>query len=422
MTVTQVQSFLLSFPFPEPIRLSFYGGERTILNRDAMLVRVDSSSGITGYAPGPGSARAHDAIRNVIAPFLEGAALADPDALRVKFETGPGSGDPELMKAYCAVEIALWDVFAKSYGAPLSEVLGGRERERIRLYGSAGMYQSPEKYAEEAAAIADLGFRAYKMRPALGPAEDVRTVRLMREAVGPGVDLMIDAHTWWRMGDRSYAPETVDRVAEEMSEFDPLWLEEPLPPSDHAAYAALRAKELIPLASGEHEPDEEGFLDLIDSDAVDYAQMDVCCQGGFAMARRLFGVLARRGLRFAFHSWGTDLEVLAAAHLGICWPDSVVEWLEYPCYSGDGKPGMYPFPLAHEILNQPLQIEKGELIVPREPGLGIEINESVIEKYPWIPGPWSFFRIDSPPQTLAVVGDHSIPWEERAIGQRPSGN
>ncbi|MDP9169069.1 MAG: mandelate racemase/muconate lactonizing enzyme family protein, partial [Acidobacteriota bacterium] len=275
-----------------------------------------------------------------------------------------------------------------------------------------GMYQKPEGYAEEAAAIAALGFRAYKMRPALGPDEDIRTVQLMRAAVGANVDLMIDAHAWWRMGDRSYSFETVERVARQMAEFDPLWLEEPLPPADHAAYARLRELDLVPLAGGEHEPDEDGFLDLINSDAVDYVQMDVCCQGGIALARRLFNAITRRELRFAFHSWGTDLEVLAAAQLGICWPDTVVEWLEYPCYSnGAGKPGMYPFPIAAGILREPLQIEKGELVVPRHAGLGIEVDERVIEKYPWLPGPWSYFRIDSPKQTLAVVGDHSIPWE-----------
>ena len=89
---------------------------------------------------------------------------------------------------------------------------------------------------------------------------------------------------------------------------------------------------------------------------VDYVQMDVCCQGGFAMARRLFGEIAHEGLKFAFHSWGTALEVLAAAHLGICWPEMVVEWLEYPCYSNEVRAGMYPFPLAEEIFKEPLEI------------------------------------------------------------------
>ena len=413
MKVQRVEAFLLSYPFASPIRLPFYGGERTIVKRDAMLIRVQSSNGLIGYAPGPGSERVHRQIVESVAPFLEGAALADPDALRVRFEEGPGASNLELLKAYCAVEIALWDIIAKSFGVPLSEVAGGRMRDRIKLYGSAGMYQPPERYAEEAHAIANLGFRAYKMRPGLGPDEDLRTVRLMRDAVGPAVDLMVDAHTWWRMGDKSYTPETVERLAGDMADADPLWLEEPFPPADHAAYAALREKEIVSIATGEHEQDEEGYLDLIDSDCADYIQMDVCCQGGFALARRLFSAIARQELRFAFHSWGTELEVLAAAHLGVCWPDTVVEWLEYPCYSHNGRPGMYPFPLASEILKQPLEIEKGELVVPRGPGLGIDVDESVIEKYPWVAGPWSFFRIDSPAQTLAVVGDHSIPWEGR---------
>src|SRR5690349_15379561 len=138
--------------------------------------------------------------------------------------------------------------------------------------------------------------------------------------------------------------------------------------------------------------------------------MDVCCQGGFAMARRLFSEIAHEGLKFAFHSWGTALEVLAAAHLGVCWPERAVEWLEYPCYANGGRVGMYPFPLADEILASPLQLENGELIVPRTPGLGIEIDERAIARYPFIPGPWSYFQVNSPPQTVAVTGDHSVRW------------
>jgi L-alanine-DL-glutamate epimerase-like enolase superfamily enzyme len=272
------------------------------------------------------------------------------------------------------------------------------------------MYMSPERYAQEAAAICGMGFTAYKMRPALGPNQDLETVRLMRQAVGPEVGLMIDAHSWWRMGDRNYSFETVADLAREMAQFSPTWLEEPLPPHDHAAYRKLRSHKAVPIASGEHEPDEAGFQDLMDSGAADYIQMDVCCQGGFAMGRRVFQAVAARGLRFAFHSWGTALEVLAAAQLGICWPAEVVEWLEYPCYSNVGRPGMYPFPLADEILVDPLSIDRGDLIVPDKPGLGIEINEGVLSKYPFIPGPWSLFRIDSPPETVAVIGDHSVRW------------
>lgn len=413
MRIASVRSYLLSYPFAEPMELPFWGGRRTILKRDAMFIRVETDNGLVGYAPGPGSQRAHREISEIVAPFLAGRVLADPDALRIQFLKGPGA-DPRLAKTYCCVEIALYDLVGKAQGVPVSELLGGRVRETIRLYGSAGMYMPPEAYAAEAAAVASLGFRAYKMRPAGGPGKDLETVRLMRGAVGPDFELMVDAHTWWRMGDRSYSLETIEQLASDMAAYDIAWLEEPLPPDDHAAYLALKEKDIVPLASGEHEPSEERYLDLILTEAVDYVQMDVCCQGGYAMGRRLMSEISRQGLKFAFHSWGTALEVMAAAHLGICWPEYVTEWLEYPCYSSPTRAGMYPFPLAAEILKDPLQLDRGNLVVPRTPGLGVTVDESVVERYPWIPGPWSYFRTDSPAATRAVTADHSVQWEEGA--------
>lgn len=403
MKITEVHAFLMSYALPEPSRLPFWGGERTIVKRDAMLIRVKTDSGLTGYAPGPAHERAQKEIHEVIRPFLLGK---DPRRwLELKF-----SGEPEITKTYRAVEIALMDVAARYEGCALSEVIGGRKRDRIKLYGSAGMYMSPEGYAREAEIIVQMGFTAYKMRPALGPERDLKTVELMRKTVGPNVGLMIDAHSWWRMGDKSYSAETVTDLAREMAKFNPTWLEEPLPPDDHEAYRRLRAQKILPIATGEHEQEESGFYDLIETGAADYLQMDVCCQGGFAMGQRIFARVQQKNLRFAFHSWGTGLEVLAAAHLGICWPADVVEWLEFPIYTKPGRPVMYPWPLAEEILREPFQIERGDLIVPDGPGLGIDVDESVIEKYPFKPGPWSFFRIDSPLETVAVTGDHSVKW------------
>jgi L-alanine-DL-glutamate epimerase-like enolase superfamily enzyme len=399
MRIKKVQPFLLSCPFPQPLHLSYYGGVRTIFKRDAMLIRVETDGGLVGWAPGEGSERNHRIIQERIAPFLESHALADPDALRVIFLN---SADAETARAYCAVEIALFDVLGKAYRAPVSELLGGRVRDRIHLYGSAGMYMSPEKYAEEAEAIAGLGFHAYKMRPALGPDEDIRTVKLLREAVGPDIELMVDAHTWWRMGERSYTQSTVERVAEAMSEYEITWLEEPLPPENYDAYRRLKEKDIVPIAGGEHELTDAGFLNLIAGDCLDYVQMDLACQGGYPTARRLCADVTRAGLRFAFHSWGTALELAAAAHLGICWPETAVEWLEYPCYAAPDRAGMYPYPLAEEILTDPLPVERGNLVVSTQPGLGVEVNEAVIQKYPWVPGPWTIF---SPAPHSEAAGD-----------------
>jgi len=153
MKITEVTAMLMSCPLQEPLRLPFWGGERTILKRDAMLIRVKADNGLIGYAPGPAHERAADEIRNAISPFLQGQ---DPR----RWEAFAFHGDPEICKTYRAVEIALIDLAARYEGCPLSELIGGRKRDRIKLYGSAGMYMSPHRFAEEAAAIAGMGFSA----------------------------------------------------------------------------------------------------------------------------------------------------------------------------------------------------------------------------------------------------------------------
>ncbi len=393
----------MSYQMPEPIRLRFWGGERTIIKRDAMLIRITTDTGLRGYAPGPAHERADREIKQTVGPFLSGK---DPR----RWQEFHFPEDQKGAKTYKAVEIALLDLVARYEGCTLSELLGGRKRDRIKLYGSAGMYMEPEKYAREAYTIIDMGFPAYKMRPGIGPEKDLKAVALMREAVGPDAGLMIDAHTWWRMGDNSYPFETIVKLAHDMKDYHPIWLEEPLPPDDHAAYRELRTRSDVKLASGEHEPDDSGFHDLINSEVVDYVQMDILCQGGISTAQRIFEDVHKQGLRFAFHSWGTTLEVLTAAQLGVCWSENVVEWLEYPCYSNEGHPAMYPFPLADDILSERPEIENGYLVLPDGPGMGIEINENVIEKYPFIPGPWSVFQLNSPAETIAVTGNHSVKW------------
>jgi L-alanine-DL-glutamate epimerase-like enolase superfamily enzyme len=254
---------------------------------------------------------------------------------------------------------------------------------------------------------------AYKFCPAAGAEKDLATVQQIREAVGPDFDLMVDAHTWWRMGDENYSPEAIEQLAGELASHNIAWLEEPLPPGRPEGYLSLKEKDLVPLASGRLERDEQRLLDLVATQAVDYVQMDVCLDGGYAKARRVFAEIARQGLRFAFHSSGTALEAIAAAQLGVCWPAQVVEWLEYPCYAGADRAVTHPSPLAQEILREPLEIARGHLTVPRTPGLGVRVDESVVERYPWIPGPWSYFRTDSPAETRPLTAERYGRWERR---------
>ena len=371
-----------------------------------MVIKITCDNSLIGYAPGPAHGRAKKEIDGIIRDYLIGKDPRNYKSFNMDLPH-------QTAKTYYSVEIALMDLVGKYEECPISELLGGRCRNEIKLYGSAGMYMSPHEYAAEAVAIQEMGFPAYKMRPALGPDGDLKTIELMRTATGHDFGLMIDAHTWWRMGNKNYDPGLVSELAHSMQNYKPTWLEEPLPPDDHEAYKVLCEQGSVPIASGEHEQSFAGFKDLIDKRAVDYVQADVCCQCGFEVGAKIFEEVQKAQLRFAFHCWGTTLEVMASAQLGICWPADVVEWLEYPCYSAADRPGMYPFELSDRLLKNPLNIDDGHLIVSGDrPGLGVDIDESVFEEYPFIEGPWSFFHLDDPESVVAVTGDHSIKWIE----------
>ena len=279
------------------------------------MIKVTADNGLIGYAPGPAFIRAQEEINNEIRSFLIGK---NP----LQWRQLGFVASPETLKTYHATEVALLDLVGKYEGCSISELMGGRVRSEIKLYGSAGMYMSPGKYAEEAAAIQAMGFSAYKMRPGLGPDDDLKTVELMRKATGPDFELMVDAHTWWRMGDKSYSEKIIHELAESFQQYRPYWLEEPLPPEDHIAYKKLKEKNVVTVATGEHEQEYEGFEDLARLSATDFLQMDVCCQGGFDMGLKVFDLAADHKVKFAFHSWGTTLEVIAAAQLGVCRDES----------------------------------------------------------------------------------------------------
>ena len=114
MKITKVEPILLSYPFEKPVNLAYFGGDRVITKRDAMLIRVSTDKGLTGWAPGEASEKAKQTIETVIAPFLTGRTVADPDALRVIFLQSHAT-NAEIAKIYCSVEIALYDLLGKAH-------------------------------------------------------------------------------------------------------------------------------------------------------------------------------------------------------------------------------------------------------------------------------------------------------------------
>ena len=406
MRITDVEAFALSSPIEPPQQREFHGGQRTILKRDVILTRVVMADGTVGVAPGGASSSAMreyfaemtqdtfvDVINDIVAPTIVGEEVTEPGA---GFELLTGLNLPDVfrMEAQSMVDIALHDIFGKAQGVPVYELLPVDQppTPTLSLYASGGMYMPPEQYAREAREVANEGFFGYKYRPGIGPEGDKETIRRIVDEVGDEIAVMVDAHTWWKMDDASYGRKLVEELVEYYRDRDVYWVEEPVKPADHDDYGDLHRATGAPLAGGESEKSVAGLLALADTGAVDFLQGDVRHHGGFTGCWQAVEHCREMDVTYVPHNFGTHLGLVANGHLTAAAPDSHL--LEYPLFERDRYPGMYPFPLAKDILQTDLDINDGTISLPDEPGLGVTVDMDVVEEYPYREGPWTEFNYD----------------------------
>ena len=235
MRITAVRAHLLTYVLEEPLRMPFVLGWRTVVKRDALIIEVATDEGLTGWGSSdPGEMGNRDwrpsdtarLIEDRIGATLLGLDPAAREALWQKAAAASGVAEPQLTQAFGGIDMALWDIAGKRAGKPVCELLG-RRRERVRAYASAGMYQPAEGYLAEAQELAAAGFTAYKMRPAAGPEEDLATIRALRHAL-PDLELLVDAHSWWRAAPDIYTEQRIFELARALDALGLYWLEDPL--------------------------------------------------------------------------------------------------------------------------------------------------------------------------------------------------
>lgn len=404
MRITDVSAYPLSSPIEPPQTRRFLGGSRRLLKRDVVLVVVETADGNRGFAPAGASSSAmreyfedvsHAAFATLleedVAPYVEGTEFTDVASLHQAIERVEL---PAFLEAQtiAPLDIAFYDLRGKAHGVSVCELLSDTpSSDRLPLYASAGMYMEPAGYAEQAKALLEQGFQGYKYRPGLGPEEDLRTLQAIRESIGDSMDIMIDAHTWWKLGSHSYDFDTIVELVHQLAEFNPMWLEEPVEPSDYTAYRRLADATTVPLAGGESEETPEGLVALGDTGGVSFLQGDVRHHRGFTGCWEVIEYCDGQDVTFVPHNFGTHLGLIANAQLIAAAPEANL--LEYPMF-GDDVAAMYPFPLAEEILETDLSIHNGYLTIPEGPGLGVEVNMDVIDEFPYIEGPWTEFDYD----------------------------
>jgi L-alanine-DL-glutamate epimerase-like enolase superfamily enzyme len=411
MKIVDIRPVLLTAP---------YGGAGAQTgSRSACLVEVETDAGVTGVGETYAGVYVPELAAAIVSwfkPLLLGKMLAtgkgDFDAL-LSTDIGKSAApdlaplfsgvDPEnpaqvfrmgawltsyigrtglTVMVLSAIENAIWDILGKTRRMPVHMLLGGAVHEKIPVYASGGVPTfTLEQLAAQAAEAKRAGYRGFKMRAnffAYQPEKEVERVAAVRQAIGPGMALALDAVQSFNL--RPWTAKQVARMLRMLEPYDLAWAEEMLPPTDPKQYAELRKMTPTPLSGGEGITTSLQFEQWLRSEAFDIAQPDATIVGGLGEARRVCEAARAYGTKIAVHVWGSAPTLMANYHLALSQANAI--WVERPFMRN---------PLEEELLVEPLRIQDGYLLPPTAPGLGVELTPEIKAKYPYVPGSASMF-------------------------------
>jgi D-galactarolactone cycloisomerase len=373
MTVDRVEAFVLSHRLDE----SFYYSQHRYDARTVCLAKVTLDNGLSGWGEGYGPASIIKAGIEFFAPLIVGNSPLEQETLWQSMyrRSQDHARSGVFLSALSAIDIALWDLKGKLLNQPVSVLLGGRKRSSVKAYAT-GLYFSEcddltSKLASEAEGYRRDGFSAVKMKVGLGLDRDIENVKAVREKLGPDVNLMVDAN-------HAFCFREALDLAELMNPLNISWFEEPLTPEDYTGYRELRRRSRIPIAAGECEYLRYGFKRLFESGSVDIAQPDPCAAGGITETKKITDLAQTYGVDFAPHCWGSCIAVATSLHLLSNWnPVPGRLFGKEPVLELDQTQNLF----REELGSLDLSLRNGEVQVPDGPGLGVEVNEEMLDQY-----------------------------------------
>ncbi|MBV7338158.1 mandelate racemase/muconate lactonizing enzyme family protein [Chloroflexi bacterium TSY] len=362
MKITHVGSVLLQ-PFPW------------------VLVKVETDEGITGI----GEAYHGAGVHQIAVDSRLTRVLIDQDPRHVDklyrdmmgAMSASGFYQGAVMSAISGIESALWDIVGQALGVPIWQLLGGKFRDRIRLYNDchAGDDETPDAYAAKAKEVETRGFTALKFDIDPLPsrrdvynraisnndiAHYVEVMTAIRENLNRNTDLAIDAH-WF------YAPVDILKVAHAFEDLNLLWLEDPIPPENVAAMTKVTSATRTPICTGENFYTRHGFRELIENQGADIISPDLAKAGGLLEGRRIADLADLYYIPVAPHNIGSPIETIATCHVMAAIPNFLVlefHHLDNPIWEG--------------LLEEGSLIQDGHITVPDNPGLGVTLNEDTV--------------------------------------------
>ncbi|MDW3649361.1 MAG: mandelate racemase/muconate lactonizing enzyme family protein [Bacteroidia bacterium] len=355
-----------------------------------LFVKIYSNQDIWGCGEGVDATPGTYHLVKTFADRLKGKSPLNvhrlfEDIRRRGFFEGAQSG--MYVAVLSAIEAALWDLAGKALELPVYQLLGGKFRDKVRLYMDTALYQSrlpgPEQFAEAAKEAKEMGFTAIKFD--LDQANDPNKydrynwtasnaelermydqIAAAREAVGPDIDICADMHG-------RYDAISGHQVAKMMEPLKLMWLEEPIPAENVDAYKAIKASTSTPICAGENHYLAQGFRPLLEKGAVDIIMPDLQKAGGLGEGQRIANLANLYYVPFAPHMVASYLGAMASAHVCASVPNfMILEWQIY----------FHKNPMFKEIVDfEGEMVIDGFLPLSEKPGIGVEINEEAMRKY-----------------------------------------
>jgi D-galactarolactone cycloisomerase len=360
MTIKSIDTIALDLPYeihgPRPL---FAGASR---NMDILLVRVETDQGVVGWGEAFGygvwpATRA--AMQALVAPLALGRDERDIAGvmgelnrkLHLVGRTGP------VVYALSGLDIALWDIAGKVAGKPIAALLGGARHDKLPCYASLMRYTDPALVAKNARMAVDRGYRAIKLHE-ITEAQ----VKAAREAIGPGVKLMMDVNCPWNISEAL-------AVAESVRAYDLTWFEEPIwPPEDFNALAEVRRSCGIPVTAGENAMSPKNFEQMFEAHAVDIAQPSVTKIGGISAMLEIAALASQHGVKLIPHCPYFGPGLLASVHIAAAFAAETM--IEYSWADLGANP-----------LGDAIEVKDGYIKVPTGPGLGRDPDPAVLQQY-----------------------------------------
>ncbi|GAB2909792.1 mandelate racemase/muconate lactonizing enzyme family protein [Paralcaligenes ginsengisoli] len=374
--IKKVVCHLVSAPIERPFTSSRGWIYKT---RGSCIVEIETADGVVGWGECYGPSHVAKAyIDTQYAPRIIGRDAFDVEVIwedlynRIKDYGNKGMS----IAALSGIDIALWDIIGKKCNRPVHKLIGGAHRKSVTAYAT-GLYfidteRLVEEAVEEAVEYVHEGFTAIKMKIGLGSIKaDIERVAAVRKAIGDDTRLMVDAN-------HCLTVPTAIRMGRELEQLNVEWFEEPISPEDLDGYVEVTRALDMAVAGGENEFTRWGFRDIVARKAMDIIQPDVCAAGGISECRKIAALASAHGVECVPHAWGSVIGVAATLHFIAALPDQPPSFRPMP--------PIFEFeqcenPFRDYLAKTPITQHKGIVDVPEGPGLGIEIDRAILEKY-----------------------------------------